>query len=704
MSVTETLVRWRYRYLPDHVLGELLNKKWSDSAIPFFALLLIVAIFGPIVPRFFDFGTLSILSAQVAELGLIVLGLSIVMISGGIDLSVGSTFALTVTTALYAMNVQGASFATGLLATMAVGMCCGMINGLMVGVLRMRAFLTTLVTLIIYRSIFDIVFPEISTDIVMNYPESGWFEFLGIGLVWGLPVSFLVMAAISVALHIVLSRGRYGWRLMAVGGARRSAHNAGINVRWTVFSAYVICSGFVALAAFLFAARIGSAASDIGAGLELQALTATVLGGISLGGGRGSVSKALMGTVFVLLLSNSLLSLGIPGPVNSLLLGLILVVAVFLDVRWVKNRHKLLRAVYISPTFNKMPPAISTDEGPMKPNDRLKDVGVIGLGILDGAEDVIFDRDDNLYTGSRHGDILRWFPPDYTRHEVFAHIGGAPMGMLFDADGNMSVCVGGMGLYRITPQGEVSLQTAETNRSWTSVADDSVMKLADDCDILPDGRIIFSEATIRFEMHDWYADALESRGNGRLICFDPKTNSTRTIVNDLIFPNGVCTSYDGESVLFAESWACRINRYYYAGPKKGKVERVIEGLPGYPDNINRASDGTYWLALMGSRTPALDLSLEMPGFRRRMARRVSEDSWLMPNLNTGCVLRFNEKGEILESLWDLGGQKHPMITSMREHKGTLYLCGIFNNRMGTLKLPDADQTWCGVDSYWGKPA
>ncbi len=251
---------------------------------------------------------------------------------------------------------------------------------------------------------------------------------------------------------------------MAVGGARRSAHNAGINVRWTVFSAYVLCSFFVALAAFLFSARIGSAASDIGSGLELQALTATVLGGISLGGGRGSVSKALMGTVFVLLLSNSLLSLGIPGPVNALLLGLILVVAVFLDVRWVKNRHKLLRAVYISPTYNKMPPAISTDDGPMKPNDRLRDVGVIGLGVLDGAEDVIFDRDDNLYTGSRHGDILRWFPPNYTEHEVFAHIGGAPMGMLFDAEGNMSVCVGGMGLYQITPDGTVSLQTQKQQK------------------------------------------------------------------------------------------------------------------------------------------------------------------------------------------------------------------------------------------------
>lgn len=73
----------------------------------------------------------------------------------------------------------------------------------------------------------------------------------------------------------------------------------------------------------------------------------------------------------------------------------------------------------------------------------------------------------------------------------------------------------------------------------------------------------------------------------------------------------------------------------------------------------------------------------------------------MPNLNTGCVLKFDEAGEVSESLWDLGGKNHPMITSMREHKGVLYLCGVFNNRMGTYHLPNADPTFCGVDSYWG---
>ena len=97
------------------------------------------------------------------------------------------------------------------------------------------------------------------------------------------------------------------------------------------------------------------------------------------------------------------------------------------------------------------------------------------------------------------------------------------------------------------------------------------------------------------------------------------------------------------SFLFAETWGCRVSRYWFDGPKAGTVEPVIPDLPGYPDNINRASDGTYWLALVGMRTPSLDLALKMPGFRRRMARRIAPDEWLFPNINTGCVLRFDDE-------------------------------------------------------------
>jgi ribose transport system permease protein len=127
---------------------------------------------------------------------------------------------------------------------------------------------------------------------------------------------------------------------------------------------------------------------------------------------------------------------------------------------------------------------------------------------------------------------------------------------------------------------------------------------------------------------------------------------------------------------------------------------VLEGLPGYPDNINRSSDGHFWLAVAGMRSSALDLAMRMPSFRRRMARRCAPDAWMVPNLNRGFVVKFTDTGEIVETLWDLQGQKHPMITSVREHKGVLYLGGVHNNRIGAYPIPGADPHWCAVESYW----
>ena len=146
-----------------------------------------------------------------------------------------------------------------------------------------------------------------------------------------------------------------------------------------------------------------------------------------------------------------------------------------------------------------------------------------------------------LYAGSRHGDIIRFFPPDYERMEVFAHIGGQPLGMAFDRQDNLYVCIGGMGLYRITPDGKVEKATDETNRSMYSVNDDSRLRLADDLDITDDGLIFFSEATVRYEMDEWPVDGLEARGNGRIICYDTKTGTTHTALRGLKFPNGVCS-------------------------------------------------------------------------------------------------------------------------------------------------------------------
>lgn len=706
MSSRDIFVRLRYRFIPDHVIGELLAKRWMDNAIPFLALVIVMIVFGKVLDNFYSLSNISDLSRQFAETGLVVLALTIVMLSGGIDLSVGSVFGLSVLTASICMNVWGLGVPLTLLACVAMGIVCGAINGVLVGYMRLRAFLTTLVTLIVFRSIYELVFPRFSTEIVGNIPESAVWDFIGAGAWFGVPFSFLATFVIAIVWHVVLSRMRPGWRLMAVGGARRSAHNAGISVRRTICVAYIWSSVLCSIAGFFSAARLGSTGSDTGVGLEITALTAVVLGGNSLGGGRGSVAKAVLGTIIVLILTNGLIALSVPGPVNGTILGVVLIAAVYVDVRWLKNRGKLINKVYVSPTYFAPPPPPSTaaDSGsPYALNDRLRGVGAIGLHVIEGAEDMILDRDDHLYCGNRHGDIMRFFAPDYTRHEIFAHVGGQPLGLAFDKAGNLDVCIGGMGLYQITPDRKINKLSDQTNRTFVSVVDDSRLRLADDLDIAADGRVFFSEATIRFEMHEWPVDALESRGNGRIICYDPSTGRSHTAVSNLIFPNGICMLQDGESFFFAETFGCRVSRHYFAGPKKGRTEIVIDNMPGYPDNINRASDGNYWLAIVGMRSPALDLALRMPGFRKRMARRCAPDAWLYPNLNTGCVIKFNEKGEILETLWDLGGQNHPMITSIREHKGVLYLGGIYNNRIGTYKIPGADPNWCALDTYWGRP-
>ena len=704
-SWPERLTRWRYQYWPDHWVGEILSKRWTETAIPVLLLLLVVLASGRLIPNFYTATVLADTLRQAGEIGFVVLGLALVMIVGGIDLSVGSIFALTNFCALMLMHVLKWPVAAAVAGTLVCGALLGAVNGILVGYLRLRAFLTTLITLIIFRAIYEILSLEYSVQIAGNLPDSQAWDFLGSGTFWGLPTSAWVFAVVAIAGHLMLTRLRFGWHIMAIGGSRRSAYNAGIAVRRTVALCYVIGGVLTAIAGCFFASRLATAGADIGVGMEVLVLTAAVLGGISLGGGRGSVTKALVGTLIVLLITNGLTSLSAPGGVNRMVLASILVLAAMIDVRWLKNRHRIISKVYVSPAYQALQPLQECSHetnGPYRLNNKLREVTLIGVGQIEAPEDVILDRDDNLYAGSRHGDIIRFFAPDYQRMEVYAHIGGQPLGMAFDRDDNLNICIGGMGLYRVTPQREVQRVSDETNRSWHSINDDSRLRLADDLDIADDGRIFFSEATTRYEMHEWPVDGLEARGNGRIVCYDPRDGSTRTVLRDLRFPNGIAIASDGLSILFAETWGCCIKRWWFDGPKKGRIETVLDNLPGYPDNINLASDGNYWLALVGMRCPAYDLALRMPGFRRRMALRVPLDEWLFPNINTGCVIKFNEAGQVLETLWDLGGENHPMITSMREHRGHLYLGGILNNRIGRYKLEGADPNFVQYDKRWGR--
>ncbi len=705
MISQESLQRWRYNFVPDHLIGEILTKRWTDNAIPFLALVAAVIGFGTAIPGFFKLNALIESTRQLGEFSIVVTGLTVVMLAGGIDLSVGSIFALATFAAVSSVFIFEMPAWVGLLAALATGAAFGAINGYLIGYMRLRAFLTTLVTFIIGRSLYDILVVNFAARIQTSDFTSATWDFIGDGRVLGVSVSVIAAVIIAIVAHVALTRSRPGWHILAVGGSRRSAHNSGIRVRETVFMSYVISGLCCGMAGFLIACRLSGAGPGTGLNLEILALTAAVVGGNSLGGGRGSIAKGVMGAVIVLVMNNGLIRLGYGTGTNQMVLGLMLAAAVTLDIRWLKNRHKVLDEVYVAPIYHAMgetQSALPDSGSPYALNNRISQTEYIGLGELEGPEDVILDRDDHLYCGTRHGEIVRFFAPDYKSSEVFAHTGGFPLGLAFDREGTLLSCVGAMGLYAISKVGEVRQLTAETARSYSSIIDDARLRDPNDLDVAPDGRIYFTDSTTRYDAHDWALDSIESRPTGRLLVFDPKTGRTKTLLENTRYANGVCMAHDGRSLFFAESWACRVHRYWLEGPKTGTAECVIRDMPGYPDNINRASDGNYWMAWLGMRTPSFDLALRHPGFRKRMTRRLPQDEWLFPNINTGGVVKFSEDGLIVETLGDMTGTSHPMVTSMREHKGWLYVGGILNNRVGRFRLVGADPDWTGAWSYWGQ--
>ena len=219
-----------------------------------------------------------------------------------------------------------------------------------------------------------------------------------------------------------------------------------------------------------------------------------------------------------------------------------------IDTKFRKHKHRLLASSYVDPIAFKVDEVDRGEGVHARTRSPRSSSGaeLLASGLIDGPEDVILDANDNLFCGTRDGRLVRISAPDYTHVETFAQIGGRPLGLAMDREGRIVVCVAGMGLVRVNQQREVELLTDQTQRSLFSVQDDTTIRMADDVDIAPDGMIYFSDATKRYDIENWGLDLLEGRPNGRLLSYDPKTRRTRTICDNLVFPNGVCLTHDGE--------------------------------------------------------------------------------------------------------------------------------------------------------------
>ena len=341
--------RLPYSWSPRLFLSELLLKQWFEPVIPFTVMIALVVYFSLTIK---DYGTVAnalSLMRLFAEFGFVALAMAFSLISGGIDLSVGAIFAVSNFTALFCLFVLGFPAWLTVLATLLTGAIIGAGNGILIGYLKARPFLTTLVTLIILRAGVNLLNERFATVFATNSVDNDAWDFLGDGSILGVPVNAATLIVVLLVGHIFLSRSRYGWHLTAIGASRKAARHAGIRVNRMLLATYILSGVLCAAGGVFYAARQGSTDSTTGVGWEFQALTAVIIGGASVLGGRGTVWRALLGAIIIFMMTNGLVRIGIPGYITSAVIGVILLLAVGIDVKWAKNRGKVIQKILCQP-------------------------------------------------------------------------------------------------------------------------------------------------------------------------------------------------------------------------------------------------------------------------------------------------------------------------------------------------------------------
>ena len=290
------------------------------------ALAALLVIFGTIRSDvFFSSRNLLNIGMGVAILGVLAISQTTVIVSGGLDISVGSSVGLT--TVATAMTIQGTeSPGLGLVAGVALGAAAGLMNGLLITYGRVNAVIVTLGTMAIFRGFAFILSDGQSISIFDNT-----FRWIGVGRVLGLPVPIWVLIFVAIAFWVFLHRSIPGRNLYAIGGNPVVARLSGMNLNTYRVSMYVLSGAVAGIAGILLAARTGSGQPISGSqGLELEAITAAFLGGCAMQGGKGTVIGALLGVAIIGVLNNGMILTAVPTFYQMLAKGTLLILAVLL--------------------------------------------------------------------------------------------------------------------------------------------------------------------------------------------------------------------------------------------------------------------------------------------------------------------------------------------------------------------------------------
>jgi rhamnose transport system permease protein len=290
-------------------------------------LLVEVAYFSVAGIRFGTADNVANIVRHSVEIGLLALVMTPIILTGGIDLSVGSLLALCAVSFGKLWRDAGLPPWLAGIGAIAIGACGGAFNGLLITRLRLPPLIVTLATFSLFRGLAEALTRGV--DAFTGFPES--FLRLGTGTFAGLPTQAWILLAVAIGFWLLVHRTTFGRSVRAIGFAPEGAHYAGLPVERRVITAYLLAGTVAGIAALTYTSRLGTAKADAGLGYELLAITAVVLGGTSIFGGKGSVTGTLLGVAALAVLSNGLTrvpaTMSLAGELAGMLTGLLLIVA-----------------------------------------------------------------------------------------------------------------------------------------------------------------------------------------------------------------------------------------------------------------------------------------------------------------------------------------------------------------------------------------
>lgn len=300
---------------------------FMEKIIPFIGLILLIIVVSILNPSFLDLSNLLNLLRQISINGLIAFGMTFIILTGGIDLSVGSILALS-SAFIALMITSGVDPLIALIIGVLIGFVLGAVNGLLVTKGNMAPFIATLATMTIFRGLTLVI---TDGNPITNLGDSYLFQLFGKGYFIGIPVPAVTMIIVFVILLIILQKTTFGRHTYAIGGNEVAAKISGIKVNKIKILIYGISGLMSALAGGILTSRLNSAQPTAGTSYELDAIAAVVLGGTSLTGGKGRIVGTLIGVLIIGVLNNGLNLLGVSSFYQQVVKGVVILIAVLID-------------------------------------------------------------------------------------------------------------------------------------------------------------------------------------------------------------------------------------------------------------------------------------------------------------------------------------------------------------------------------------